>query len=125
MAELATAIRQVQERELDANEAALAQCFPPPPELSGDIKDRLAPFLMWCQQQRVRAVPAKITTICAYVTYQQDQGISRTTIAERLDAIESWHFAALVGNPCANPTGQDYHGGIDYRGSEVLGRQRG
>jgi hypothetical protein len=103
MAELAQAIRQVNEREIDANEMALAQCFPPPPELSGDTKDRLTPFLMWCQQQRVRAVPAKVTTIAAYVTYQQDQGISRTTIAERLDAIESLHYAASIGNPCANP----------------------
>jgi hypothetical protein len=103
MAQLAQAIAHLNEQEISANEQALASCFPPPPELSGDTKDKLAPFLMWCQQQRVRAIPAKVTTICAYVTYQQDQGISRTTIAERLDAIESLHFAALVGNPCANP----------------------
>jgi hypothetical protein len=36
MAELAQALAQINDRELDANEAALSQCFPSPPELSPD-----------------------------------------------------------------------------------------
>jgi hypothetical protein len=101
MAELAQAIRQVNERELDANEAALAQCFPPPPELSPEARQRLIPWLSWCEQQRVRAVKARPTTVAAYVRYQQDQGIPRPLIAERLEAVEALHEAAALANPVA------------------------
>jgi len=101
MAELAQAIRQVQERELDANEMALASCFPPPPELSPVEQQRLIPWLSWCEQQRVRPVRARPTTVAAYVRYQQDQGIPRPLIAERLEAIEALHEAAALANPVA------------------------
>jgi hypothetical protein len=64
MGELAQAIRQVNERELDANELAIAACFPSPAhELSDKMKALLAPFIHFCEQQRVRALPARPTTV--------------------------------------------------------------
>jgi hypothetical protein len=101
--ELAQAIRKVNERELDANEAALAKSFPPPPQVSPEAQQRLIPFVQWAEAQRVRALPARPTTVAAYVQYQQDQGVKRQTIAERLEAISQLHFAASMANPCATP----------------------
>jgi hypothetical protein len=101
MAELAQAIRQVNERELDSNEMALASNFPRPPELSPVEQQRLIPWLSWCEQQRVRPIKARPTTVAAYVRYQQDQGIPRPLIAERLEAIEALHEAAALANPVA------------------------
>ena len=98
MGQLADAIRQVNERELDANESAIASCFPPPPQLTPDTEQRLIPWLYWCEQQRVRSCP---TSVAAYVRYQQDQGVSRQLIAERLEAIEAMHTAASLANPIA------------------------
>jgi hypothetical protein len=53
--------------------------------------------------QKVRSLPARPTSVAAYAQYQQDQGISRQLIAERLEAIEVLHNAASVGNPVATP----------------------
>jgi hypothetical protein len=111
MAQLAEAIATINARELDANEQALAQCFPRPPELSADEQQRVLPFIHWCQQQRIRAVPARPTSVAAYARYQQDQGISRQLIAERLGAIEALHNAASLGNPCATPVVRAVTGG--------------
>jgi hypothetical protein len=101
MAELADAIRQVNERELDRNEAALSACFPSPAhELSDEMKALLAPFVRWCEQQRVRALPARPTTVAAFMQWQKDRGIQPF---ETLLAIEALHILAGMANPVATP----------------------
>jgi hypothetical protein len=103
MAELAQAIRQANERELDANEAALASCFPPPPELSPVARQLLAPFVEWTQAQRVRALPAAPATCAAFAQWQRDLGVPSEKISATLSAIEAMHFAASMGSPIATP----------------------
>src|SRR5262245_23289087 len=71
--------------------------------MTPEAQQRLAPFLAWYEQQKVRSLPARPTSVAAYVQYQQDQGISRQLVAERLEAIEDLHNAASVGNPVATP----------------------
>ena len=90
-------------RELDSNEAALASCFPRPPELSNEAQQRVMPFVQFCEVQRVRALPAKPTSVAAFVHWQQDQGVPRQMICEILAAIESLHVAAAVGSPVTAP----------------------
>lgn len=111
MAQLAAAIAAINNKELDANEQAIASCFEPPAPMSPEAQQRLIPFLHWAEQQRIRALPARSTSVAAYVQYQQDQGISRQTIAERLEAIEQLHFAAAMANPCATPVVRQTTGG--------------
>jgi hypothetical protein len=94
-----------------ANEAAIASCFEPPPELSPEARERLIPFLHWAEIQRIRALPARPTSVAAYVQYQQDQGVNRHVIAECLEAIEQLHFAAAMANPCATPVVRKTTGG--------------
>jgi hypothetical protein len=103
MGELAQAIRQVNERELDANEAAPASCFPPPPQVSPEAQQRLIPFLQFAEAQRVRALPAKPCTVAAFAQWQKDLGVPKEKISATLSAIESLHFAASLGNPIATP----------------------
>ena len=103
MAELAQAIRQVNERELDANEAALASCFPPPPQMSPEAQVAVVPFVEWCQHQRVRAVPARPTSVASFAQWQKDLGVPKEKISATLSAIEALHNAASLGNPCATP----------------------
>ena len=103
MAQLADAIAHINARELDQNEAALAACFPRPPELSEAAKQRVVPFVRWCEAQRVRPLPSRPTSVAAFICWQQDQGISRQVICETLSAIESLHTAAALGNPVAAP----------------------
>jgi hypothetical protein len=60
MGDLANAIRLLNDRELDANETAIASCFPPPPELSPEAQKLVIPFLRYwkrsmcgrCRQSR-------------------------------------------------------------------------
>jgi hypothetical protein len=103
MGELAQAIRLVNERELDANEAALSQCFPPPPELSPEARQLLTPFLQWTEAQKVRALPAKPCTVAAFCQWQKDKGAPKEKLNATLSAIEALHNAASVGNPIATP----------------------
>jgi hypothetical protein len=101
MAQLADAIRQVNARELDQNEAALAACFPSPAhELSDEMKALLAPFVAWCEAQRVRALPARPTTVAAYLQAQKYRGVQPF---ETLLAIEALHILAGMANPVAVP----------------------
>jgi hypothetical protein len=111
MAQLADAIASINNKELDANEQAITSCFEPPPELSPEARERLIPFLHWAEIQRIRALPARPTSVAAYVQYQQDQGVKRQVIAERLEAIEQLHFAAAMANPCATPVVRKTTGG--------------
>jgi hypothetical protein len=111
MAELAEAIRTINARELDQNEEAIASSFGPPPKVSPEAQQRLIPFVQWCEQKRIRALPARPTSVAAYVQHQQDQGISRQVVAERLEAIEQLHFAASMANPCATPVVRQTTGG--------------
>jgi len=103
MAALSQMLHDLTARELDANEQALAQCFPPPPELTPEARAALAPFIEWCQQARVRACPARPQSVAAYCQ-------ARPKRTERkgatLSAIEALHNAASVGNPCATPVVQ-------------------
>src|SRR5262245_1050952 len=103
MAELANAIAAINARELDAAEMALASSFPPPPELSPEARERLIPFLEYCQVQHVRALPARPTTCAAFAQRQLDLGVPREKISAALSAIEELHSAAAVGNPVATP----------------------
>ena len=101
MAQLADMLAQVKANEIAQAEAEIASSFPPPPKVSPEVQQRLIPFLQWCQQQKVKAVPARPTTCAAYAQYQQDQGVDRQLIAERLEAIAALHEAASLGNPTA------------------------
>ena len=103
MAELAQAIRQVNERELDANEMALGSCFSPPPPMSPEAQRQVLPFLQWSATQKVRALPARPTSVAAFVQWQEDLGIPREKIGTVLSAIEAMHNAASLGNPVATP----------------------
>jgi hypothetical protein len=98
---LADAIRQVNARELDQNEAALAAGFLlPAHELSDEMKALLVPFINWCETKRVRALPARPTTIAAYLQSQKDLGVQPH---ETLLAIEALHFFAGMASPVATP----------------------
>src|SRR5262245_17536941 len=99
MAELADALATINARELDANEAALASCFAQPPELSPEARERLIPFLEFCQLQHVRAVPAHPATCAAFAQRQLDLGVPKRRISAALSAIEELHNAAAMGNP--------------------------
>src|SRR5262245_25760653 len=83
----------------------IAQCGACTVHVDGEAKaqQRLVPFLSWCEAQKVRAVPCRPQCVAAFCQYQQDQGISRQLIAERLEAIEALHNSVSVGNPCATP----------------------
>jgi hypothetical protein len=96
-------IEAAKERELTANENALAQCFPPPPVLSEEAKMAVVPFLQWCEVQRVRALPARPASVAAFVCLLKDQKLPRQVIVETLSAIECLHIAAAVANPVATP----------------------
>jgi hypothetical protein len=111
MAQLADMLAAAKANEIAQAEAEIASCFAPPPKVTPEAQDRLAPFLAWCEQQRVRACPARPTSVAAYAQYQQDQGISRQLIAERLDAIVTLHNAAGMGNPVATPVVRTVTGG--------------
>ena len=111
MAQLAQAIAQAKAAEIAQAEAEIASCFPPPPQISPEVQQKLVPFLQWCEQQKVRAVPARPTSVAAYAEYQQDQGIDRQIIAERLEAIAALHEAASVGNPTATSVVRTVTGG--------------
>jgi hypothetical protein len=111
MAQLADMLAQVRANEILQAEAEIASCFPQPPKVTPEAQDRLAPFLAWCEQQKVRSLPARPTSVAAYAQYQQDQGIPREKINATLSAIEAMHVAASVGNPVATPVVRTVTGG--------------
>src|SRR5262245_21579153 len=98
MGQLSDLIAAAKANEIAQAEAEIASCFPPPPKLSPDAQQRLIPWLHWCEQQKVRACPARPTSVAAYVRYQQDQGVSRQLIAERLESIEALHNSVSEPN---------------------------
>jgi hypothetical protein len=101
--DLRTEIELSKSRELDANENALAACFPAAPALSDETRQRVLPFVQWCETQRVRALPAKPFSVAAFVRAQLDQRVPRQVIVETLASIEALHNAASVGNPVSAP----------------------
>jgi hypothetical protein len=103
MAQLADAIAHINAQELDANELALASCFPPPPQMSPEAQQQVIPFISWCEVQRVRALPARPASVAAFAQWQKDLGVPKDKIGATLSAIEALHFAASLGNPCATP----------------------
>ena len=103
MGELADAIATINARELDANEQALASCFPPPPEVPPEARQHLIAFQQWCEAQRVRSLPAHPASVAAFAQWQQDLGLPREKISATLSAIEALHNAASLGNPIATP----------------------
>jgi hypothetical protein len=111
MAALADMLAQVKANEIAQAEAEIASCFPAPSPVTPEAQQRLTPFLAWCEHHKVRPVPCRPQCVAAYVQYQQDQGISRQLIAERLEAIEALHNAASWGNPCATPVVRTVTGG--------------
>jgi hypothetical protein len=103
MAALSQAIADLNSREIDANEAALAQCFPAPPELSPEARQHLVPFLQFCEVQRVRSLPARPASVASFAQWQKDLGVPQAKISATLSAIEALHHAAALGNPIATP----------------------
>src|SRR5262249_62115897 len=103
MAELSRALADIHAKEIEANENALAQCFPGPPGLSSEAQQLLVPFVQWTEMHRVRALPARPTSVAAFVQWQRDLGVSKEKINAVLSAIEAMHFAASLANPCATP----------------------
>jgi hypothetical protein len=103
MAALASALATIAAKELDANESALAQCFPPPPALPPEVQQHLAPFLEWCAAQKVRAVPCRPTSLAAYLQWEKDRNTPKENISATLAAVEQIHNAANYGNPIASP----------------------
>jgi hypothetical protein len=103
MAELAQAIRAVNEREIDASEAALIQCFPPPPQMSPQQQHDVIVFVNWCEQSRVRSLAARPASVAAFCQWQQDLGVPKDKISATLSAISALHIAASMGDPCATP----------------------
>ena len=103
MGQLAEAIAHVNARELDANEAAIASCFPPPPDVPPEARQHLIPFVQWCEAQRVRSLPARPASVAAFAQWQKDLGVPREKISASLATIEALHFSASLGNPCATP----------------------
>jgi hypothetical protein len=111
MAQLADMLAAAKAQEIAQAEAEIASCFPPPPPISAEVQQRLIPFLAWCSEQKVMACPARPTSVAAYCQHQQDLGVGRQLIAERLEAIEALHNAASLGNPCATPVVRTVTGG--------------
>jgi hypothetical protein len=103
MVDLRAELELAKARELDAHESELAACFSPPPPLSDETRERVTPFVAWCGNQKVRALPARPTSVAAFVQWQLDQRVPRQAIVETLQAIENLHFAASVGNPVSAP----------------------
>jgi hypothetical protein len=103
MGQLAEAIATINARELDDNERAIAASFPPPPELSPEARQNLTPFLAFCEQHRIRPLPARPTSIAFFAQAQQDRGVPKEKISATLSAIEALLNAASVGNPIATP----------------------
>jgi hypothetical protein len=101
--DLKAEIEAAKQRELDANENALAQCFPPPPRLSEEAKMAVVPFLQWAETQHVRPLPARPASVAAFICWQQDQRVPRQVIVEVLSAISALHVAAAVGDPVPAP----------------------
>jgi hypothetical protein len=101
--DLKAKITLANERELTANENAIAQCFPPPAVLSEEAKMAVVPFLTWCEVQRVRALPARPASVAAFICLLKDQNVPRQIVVESLRAIEALHIAAAVANPVATP----------------------
>jgi hypothetical protein len=103
MGQLRDLIDLATQREMQANENALAANFAPPPQMSPAAEQAVIPFLRFCEQHRVPAVGAKPTTVAAYVQFLQDRGVPRPQVAESLSAIEALHIAAAVGSPVNSP----------------------
>jgi hypothetical protein len=103
MAALAQALSDINSRELDANEQALAQLFPRAPELSPEAQQHLVPFVQWCEVQRVRSLPARPASCAAFAQWQRDLGVPGEKISATLAAVEQLHFAAGQSNPIATP----------------------
>jgi hypothetical protein len=101
--DLRAEIEAAKARELDAAEAALAQCFPPPPPLSDEAKQHVACFVTWCDAQKVRVLPAKPTSVAAFVQFWQDRGAPRPVIIEVLASIEALHISAALASPVSSP----------------------
>jgi hypothetical protein len=101
--DLKAEITLAKERELDANEAALAGCFARPDALSDEARQRLLPFLEWCELQRVRPLPAKPVVVAAFVCALLDRRISKPRINETLWAVDALHNAASLASPVHSP----------------------
>jgi hypothetical protein len=103
MAALAEAIKNLNAKELDAHEAELAACFPPPPQMSPEAQRHLVPFLEFCEQQRIRPLPCRPASCAAFLQHQTDRGVSKERVAETMAAVEAWHIASNWGSPIASP----------------------
>ena len=99
MGQLADAIAHIAARELDANEAAIAACFPRRLRCRPRPSNICIPFVQWCESQRVRSLPAHPASVAAFAQWQKDLGVPREKISAALSAIEAPHNSASVGNP--------------------------
>jgi hypothetical protein len=100
MAQLASHLAQLQQNQIEQNEAQLASCFQQPPNsLTAQTQALLTPFIAWCQGLGVRPVPARPTTIASYLQYTFDLGITLERTLEVLAAIEAMHDCVGASNP--------------------------
>jgi site-specific recombinase XerD len=64
-----------------------------------DLKD----FISWCDQRKVRSLPADHQTVALYVSSLVGAGKKPATIKRRLAAIGKAHELSGTMNPCAHP----------------------
>jgi hypothetical protein len=103
---LADDLKKIQEREriaaLDAGEARVAAELTIQPraiELTPDVLARFDRFSKWCAVKQCRRLPAKPTTIAAYVLEQDALGHPAQQIISVLDAIALAHDHHSLPNP--------------------------
>jgi hypothetical protein len=99
------AIRKREQAEAwDRNETQLATSLstvlPAKSELDDETRALVRPFLDYCALVNVRYLPAKPTTVAAFVFKQFDSGVTPETILDQVSAIEALHDSFdSIANP--------------------------
>jgi hypothetical protein len=101
MTSIAIELQRAQIRTWDENERTLAARLPqqPKPALSADLHARWDRFTHWCRKQVVRELPAKPTTVAAYLQDEIAGGMDVQHALALLAAIEASHDAVGLSNP--------------------------
>jgi hypothetical protein len=115
MAELANLIAQVRANETAQAENALAQQLDALPGVRefaekyfGELTDperprrassRLESFTLWCNARGIPSLPARSTTIAAWIISEIDRGVDEKRLRGTLSEIELAHDVAGLPNP--------------------------
>jgi hypothetical protein len=100
-------LRRAKERQqlLDwqANEQKLAESLGPAvkPELTQDVRDRLAIFVTFCKSNNVRHCPARPATCAAFAKAEAANGRDPQGIVSLLAAVSALHDHHSLSNPTA------------------------